>query len=229
MDTEQDTEMEIGASVLEIQAKSDTEGTLKSYVGCMKQLEQRLNRKLYSMELFEDGDERQNGIVPVEMHELLEFLELKRLNSKLSKSRVQGFKAAVSKFRSRNGFSKFSPKDETSLKRYLKGLGNMISQAIRDGDASGDEGKRHLKREELEFLCSYSLQHYEEICSFKYGTEIHLFLLLGWQLCARSDTTSFIHASHLDWEGDCMKVGIAKSKRNYNTIPVYYHVGFLGF
>ena len=190
--------MDIGLSVLQVQANADSVGTLKSYIGCMNQLERYLVRNIYSSALFDEGDRGQDDIVPVEMHELLAFLEQKRLDGSLSKSRAQGFKAAVSKFRSRNGFSDFSSKDAISFKRYIRGLSNVISQAIRDGDASGDEGKRHLKVEELVFLSSFSLKNYEDICSFKYGTEIHLFLLLGWNLCARSDTTSFIHASHLD-------------------------------
>jgi len=33
-----------------------------------------------------------------------------------------------------------------------------------------------------------------------------------------------LHSSLLDWENDSLKVGIAKSKRNYNVVPVYYHV-----
>ena len=168
----------------------------------MKQLSKHLNRVVYSTEQFDAGDRRQNDILPVEMKELLVFFEQKRTVGTLSKSTVQGFKAAVSKYRSRNGFADFSEIDLNSFKRYKKGLGNIISQEIREGNATGDEGKRHIKREELEYLCSFAVKQYELICSKKFGTEVHLFLLLGWNLCARSDTTSFIHSSHLDWEGD---------------------------
>ena len=209
--------MEIQDAVLQIQANADSERTLKTYKACMRQLESYLNRCIYSMELFDCDDERHESISPVTMPELLRFLEHKRQNASLSKSTAQGFKSAVAKFRQRNGFAKFSSTDESSFTRYRRGLSNVISQAIRDGTVDGDEGKRHLKREELEFLCSFAVEEYEFLSSFKYGTEVHLFLLLSWSLCARSETAAFIHASHLDWEGDCLKIGIAKSKRNYNT------------
>ena len=208
-----------------MQANADSQGTLKVYIGCMEQLQRHLHRIIYNAtDLFERGDVRQLEINPVTMQELLQFLEIKRQNDKVSKSTVQGFKAAVSKFRARNGFPKFSTQDLEAFKRYFRGLGNYISQAIRDGEAEGDDGKRHLKREELLDICGFAVTNYNDICSYKFGTEIHLFVLFGWNLCARSDTTSFIHSSHLDWEGDCLKIGIAKSKRNYNTSAVYYHV-----
>ena len=152
----------------------------------MTQISTHFGRTVHSMELFEEGDARQDGIEPVEMNELLEFLEYKRRSRPLSKSTAQGFKAAVSKFRARNGFAKFSTREAENFKRYLRGLGNYISESIRTGETDGDEGKRNLKREELESLCLFCVKHYEEVCSFKYGTEVHLFTLLGWNLCARS-------------------------------------------
>jgi hypothetical protein len=55
-------------------------------------------------------------------------------------------------------------------------------------------------------------------------SEIHLFIAISWNLCARSDTTVNLHAAHLDWDGDCLKIGIAKSKRNYQDCGWHYHV-----
>ena len=80
-----------------------------------------------------------------------------------------------------------------------KGMHNMRSERIRRGEDDGEEGKRHLKREEYEHLCKFALENYAQICSAKFGTEVLLFLILGWNLCARSDTTAFIHSSHLDF------------------------------
>ena len=58
----------------------------------------------------------------------------------------------------------------------------------------------------------------------RHPTELHLFLLLLWNLMARSDTASSVHSRHLDWEGDCLKIGIAKSKRNSSVTATYYNV-----
>ena len=62
----------------------------------------------------------------------------------------------MSKFRTRNGFPKFSEDDAESFKRYLKGLSKVASQAIRDGHDNGEDGNRHLKQEEYELLANFA-------------------------------------------------------------------------
>jgi hypothetical protein len=164
-------------------------------------------------------------IQPISCNELMEFLEaVKRAKGKLSKGNAQRYKSAAIKFRMINGFPPFTADEQTSFKRWLKGLHNQVSESLRHGnmDAS-DSGKRHLKVEEYQSLLN-DIVSIESGLSRKTLTELPLFLTLSWNLCARSDTTASIHSTHLEWEGDCLKVGIAKSKRNYGTSAVYYHV-----
>ena len=72
---------DVEASALKVQANSDSQGTLKLYCSYMNQLSRYLDRTVFSMGLFEHGDPRQEGIHPVEMSELLNFLEAKRQRS----------------------------------------------------------------------------------------------------------------------------------------------------
>ena len=79
-------------------------------------------------------------------------------------------------------------------------------------------GKRNMTVEEYRKLCHESLVS----TSDSVVTEAHLLLVLLWNLCARSDTGSAIHSRHIDWEHDCLRIGIAKSKRFAAEKAVYY-------
>jgi hypothetical protein len=131
------------------------------------------------------------------------------------------FKSAVLKFRVINGFGKFSDSEESRLARYYKGLGNQIAENIRNGQTASEEAKRHLKFVEYMMMCRNAL--IENLHS-KYSSELHVCLTLGWNLCARIDTVTSLHSYHLDWDGDSLMIGIAKSKRNYQECSVFYHV-----
>jgi len=114
------------------------------------------------------------------MDELLLFIENKKRNrDTISSTTVQCIKSAVKKYRERNGFADFSEEEVNLFKRYVRGISKQTSQRVRDGELSGDEGKRHLKREEYEFLSKFCLERYNEVCSQKFGTELLLFLVLG--------------------------------------------------
>jgi hypothetical protein len=72
-----------------------------------------------------------------------------------------------------------------------------VSSRIRDGDIeSSEEGKRHLKFEEYKRICASLLS---EGCNLsqKRVSEMHLFIVMSWNLCARADTTVSLHSSLL--------------------------------
>ena len=60
--------------------------------------------------------------------------------------------------------------------------------------------------------------------SCRHPTELHLFITMGWSLCARLDTSSSVHIHHVDWHDDCMLVGVGKSKKNYLEKVQHYRV-----
>ena len=220
------------SSVERTMANSNSDKTLSAYAGSLRQMERSLQRRLF-MTLEEklsypEGEARDAAlgeIEPATMDELLEFIASRRIECKMSKSSVQQFKSACIKYREVNDFEPFTAEDHRRFKQFVRGVTREISIAIQNGDVDAEDGgKRHLKVEEYTGLCRSIYSNFGTIGSIKNDSEIHLFLVLTWALCARSDTTTALHSASLDWEGDCLKVGIAKSKKNYNTVKVWYHV-----
>lgn len=103
---------------------------------------------------------------------------------------------------------------------FYDGVKNQASEDTRRGKRSPTEAKRHLPRQEYRRLCKASISKVNK----RHPTEIHLALTLAWCLCARMDTTAAVHARHIDWEGDALLIGIAKSKRNYAAKATYFRV-----
>jgi len=206
-------QLDLKAATLETQSQADAERTQKAYAASMKRLKRHFGetRRIFSMDFQERGPE--SGIVPLTAREFLGFLEhLRHQNGKISKSSAQGYKSAVLKFRQLNGFAGFSQEEQVEFKRSFRGLQRQVSSRIRDGDIeSSEEGKRHLKSEKYKRICTSLLS---EGCNLsrKSVSEMHLFIVMSWNLCARVDTTVSLHSSLLDWENDSLKVGIASTQ-----------------
>jgi hypothetical protein len=215
-------QLDLNAAFLETQSQADAERTKKAYAASMKRLQKHsgATRRIFSMDFQERGPE--SGIVPLTARELLGFLEhLRHQNGKISKSSAQGYKSAVLKFRQLNDFAGFSQEEQVEFKRWFRGLQRQVSSRIRDEDIeSSEEGKRHLKFEEYKRICASLLSEGCNLSRFR-NAFVHCYVL---DFCARADTTVSLHSSLLDWESDSLKVGIAKSKRNYYVVPVYNHV-----
>jgi hypothetical protein len=138
----------------------------------------------------------------------------------VKKGTLAAFKSACSKYRAIEGIPDFTPIESERISRFLKGIRNQRSEHVRNNGISlEDEGKRHLKYEEYHIITKSCME-----IKGKFASELHLGVVLSWNLCARSDTCSGIHSTHLDWEGDCLIVSIAKSKRSYQEDGILNHV-----
>jgi hypothetical protein len=193
---------------------ADGKSTMKAYLGCMKQMQLYFGRRI-CQDL--EGEE----IIPVSCSELLEFLAWKReKRPNIKKVSLAAFKSACSKYRSIEKRPDFSLIETDQISRFLKGVRNQRAEKNRsDGISIEEEGKRHLKFDEYMKLCTSIMS-----VTGKFSTELHLGIVLSWNLCARSDTCSGIHSTHIDWEGDSLMISIVKSKRNYQEEGTQYHV-----
>ena len=135
---------------------------------------------------------------------------------------LESFISAVLKFSVINGLPSYTEREKTELGRYFKGVRNEISGQFREGTARPDEGKRHLQWTEYQQLCLEALKR--KSVSTRCLSELHLGITMAWNLTARGDTVSSIHSKHLLWEGDSLKVGIDKSKRNNSEVSNYYNI-----
>jgi hypothetical protein len=208
---DEDLEIEVSNTL----AASTQEKTMHTYTSGMRQMEAFINAEVEphaaSRIIFKSY--KDNGgvllptdtIEPLSCREILLFLAHKRrVNPNLKKNTLASFKSAALKYRVLNGFDTFSEADENEFTRFFRGVRNQLSTRVREGQASPEEGKRHLKFGEYIEICRKSLM---EDMESKFETELHLAITIGWNLCARSDTVSNIHARHLDWENDCLKIG----------------------
>jgi hypothetical protein len=208
--------------VRQFQSHADSENTLEGYARLMRQLQRFFgaNGRVVFAELGQEVPE----IIPVNAEELMMFCETcKRANKPDMKAgSLESFRSAVAKFRTINGLPKFTEREEKELSRYFKGVKNELSAKIREGSAKPDEGKRHLQWAEYQQLCRKALN--TSSVANRSLSELHLGITMSWNLTARGDTVSSIHSKHLYWEGDSLKLGIAKSKRNNSEVSNYYNV-----
>jgi hypothetical protein len=201
-------------------ANADLPSTIKGYIGLMRQMENYFGRRLFQDPALEaSGDVI---IEPLTGNDLLRFLAHKRKeNPTVKKGYLSSFKSAASKFRELNGFPPFTEVEVNLLKKFLKGVRNQNATEVRRGNLEVEFGHRHIKFTEYRLVLSSALKLGIQD---KFRTELHLGMCLAWNLCARHDTVMGIHSLHLDWEDDSLKIGIGKSKRNYQEDCTFFHV-----
>jgi hypothetical protein len=212
---------ELRSSVRNTMTRADAQATIRSYTSNMRQMQAFFGsqgRRIFSENL--EGDE---DLMPLNAEEILIFCEHKRsIKTDIKAGTLSAYKSAALKFRCLNGFDGFSAAEEVEFKRYFKGVGNDNAELIRRGVLKSSESRRHLRFEDYQQLLAAS--HTSTFITKKSRTELNLAMLLMWNLCARIDTVSTLHIKHFDFEGDSVKVGIAKSKRNYSEVGTYYHL-----
>lgn len=208
--------------VRQVQLEADQASTLRTYTGLMRQMQ-----RFFSAEgrviFYEPGNEI-DGVIPVTANELMMFCEVEKRSKKpdIRASSLESFRSAAIKFRQLNGFPPFPPEEELELSRYFKGVKNQYSTMVRQGTARSEEGRRHLTELEYQKLCKLALK--TDSVDPKNLTELHLSLVLTWNLTCRGETTASINAKHLLFEGDALKIGIAKSKRSSEEIGTFYNI-----
>ena len=57
----------------------------------------------------------------------------------------------------------------------------------------------------------------------KFPTELPLFILMCFNLVARAATVTAVRSEHIDWAGQWLLIGIAKSKRQTHLVGWWFH------
>jgi hypothetical protein len=111
--------------------------------------------------------------------------------------------------------------------RFFQGMKNENSLLMQAGELEPeDREKRALKFDEY---CQATMAMYNGLVPIgqyhtALQTELPLFTILAWNLMARSDTVSRLHATFIDWEEDAMMIGVTATKRHYREEAEWYHV-----
>lgn len=204
---------------------ADSKKTMKMYENSLKNLHQFLldNGK----EGLLDGSTQKLARRP-DVPELLEFLQMKRSHKPdIRVGTLKSVKSAINKYISvfsNEDVPPYSKKEEQLIARYFKGCKNQAAADIVLGLRTLEEGKRALSLQEYKRLALVTLSGEDSVKLGRHHAELHLALLLSHNMLSRLETTTEYHTHHLDWEGDALLIGVAKSKRNYSEVAQYYRV-----
>ena len=101
--------------------------------------------------------------------------------------------------------------EETKLKlsEYGSGYKRKVAQLKEDGELPMMEGKIAMSTTGYNFLAEMALTQQED---FNLYTFVHYFLLLCWNLMARSVSVSHIMYDHITWEEDALCINLGKTK-----------------
>jgi hypothetical protein len=111
------------------------------------------------------------------------------------------------------------PETELMLKTFMSGNRRITVQKRADGNGDADPGKLPLSFSGYRMLARYAL------CHAKTGKQtllVHSYLILCWNLMARSNTVFSLLWNNFGWSGDCLTILYEKSKTNQegeNRVP----------
>ncbi len=106
----------------------------------------------------------------------------------------------------------------TELKMFLRGYKRFIQDRKQAGAHPVVEGKRHLSFVGYVTLAKYAIKQQESRDSSMFA---HTFLVLCWNLFARSHSVATLMLQHLSWENDSLVVILPKHKGDQEGSRVY--------
>lgn len=119
---------------------------------------------------------------------------------------------------------------------FIDGYQKVVAKKKEDGVMSMQEGKSHLTWNGYIRICSALIKDENEIArrqgislagpttnqrtvrrgraSWMSNMFAHSFETLSWNLMARSKSVAALHYSHMQWQGDCLSVKYARTKKD---------------
>ncbi len=122
---------------------------------------------------------------------------------------VNGHRSAILYYYKQKGV-KLKDNEALKLSSFMKGVKNTLATLKHTGRMRGQEGKGPLSVHGYKYLAMEGLQYsgpdkdLHACC--------HLFVVLAWNLMARSVTVGSILLDHIEWENDALTIAIYKSK-----------------
>ena len=169
---------------------------------------------------------RREFTVPVRRLDILKFfgwlIDEKHKDTPLAISSVKMYKSALKwYYKERNVM--MTPEINQELETLMKGYQRRVSQFKLDGKMAVFEGKYHLPFAGYRMLATVILQS----LSFNEMLFAWPFLLLQWNLIARSATVSSVMLEHIGWEGDALLITTPKHKGDQEGLKCFARHGLL--
>ena len=185
--------------------------TQKGYQNCL-----RVIRDFYTSQLH-----RSRGFVlPVKQQDILQFFgwltETRFKDKPAAMSTIRAYKSALL-WHYGEERKIIDPVINLAIESVLKGYQRKVANLKAEGKMPVFEGKYHLPYDGY-CIIAKALLHTEPHNRMLFGWP---FLLLQWNLIARSATVSGIMMEHVSWEGDALLVSTPKSKADQEGARVF--------
>jgi hypothetical protein len=158
--------------------------------------------------------------VPVERHEILAFfgwlIDVKHKDKPLAFSSVRSFKSALVWYYKEHKLI-MEPEVNQQLETLLNGYKRRVSDFKLDGKMPVFEGKYHLTFEGYRVLASLLMKS-EPFNQMLFGWP---YLILQWNLIARTATVSSMMMEHIGWEADALLITTPKHKGDQEGVKCF--------
>jgi hypothetical protein len=129
---------------------------------------------------------------------------------------VGGHISAINNYFRKYNFE--SPTCNSIVRQFMSGYKRTVATAKQTGEMKLTEGKRPFSFANFEMLCSRSLQESQETSVMRYA---HLYLILCWNLMARSCSVSAIKYDHITWINDSLLITLPRHKGDQEGANCY--------
>ena len=159
-------------------------------------------------------------VAPINREDILRFfgwlIDDKHKDKPLAVSSVTGYKSALKWYYKEKRLT-MVPEVNQELNTLLKGYQRRVSQLKLDGRMPVFEGKYHLPFEGYRVLAAllFRSDRFDEML-FAWP-----FLVLQWNLIARTATVSSIMMEHIGWEGDALLISTPKHKGDQEGVKCF--------
>ena len=126
----------------------------------------------------------------------------------LSKGAYSGIRSALMHMYRMSG-EEMNAGFRKDLGQFISGMKRVVTKAKLEEGASLDEGKKPMSFDVYKKMCDLLLRDGGEDAAFA-----HLFLILEWNLMARSENCVKMHVNHIQWREDALVFFFGKSKGN---------------
>lgn len=110
------------------------------------------------------------------------------------------------------------PRLKAAIKDFMAGHRRMVATAKGNGELPLFEGKRAISFSGYHKLAKYSLEKQTSRLGSFYS---HLFIVLSWNLFARSHSIASLMFNHIEWKEDSLLITLPRHKGDQEGIKVY--------
>jgi hypothetical protein len=181
---------------------------------------QQYQSKIKSITRFYNDHLRNEFSVPVERDDILAFfgwlIEDKHKDEPLAISSVKGYKSALKWWYKEHRLIIDAAVDQ-ELDTLLKGYQRRVSELKLEGKMPVFQGKYHLSFEGYRTVATLLFKS----ADFNQMLFAWPFLILQWNLIARTATISSMMMQHIGWEGDALLISTPKHKGDQEGVKCF--------